>query len=271
MLNYYNIENTFTKLHRIPEPKIEVKLDENIIEIKRKKMEVAIPKGIPLESEREFLKMATSNKFLLSIGNKGTGKSFTLLHFLRLALDAGDWFDCYFLVLPMYNQEADDSYAFIKNYKNKKIYIYNEWDSDIILNQIMDRPADERKFIAVDDSTGHFNSYAYDPILTKFLATLRHWCATMYVITHTIRKSLPTAMRALIDGLLVYNTSSRMSLQVIYEEYLSILFNSFNEFLTFYKKNVLYSSPYNGLFINIRMNDKVYENINQWQFLKNTK
>ena len=74
-------------------------------------------------------------------------------------------------------------------------------------------------------------------------------------------------MRALIDGLLVYNTSSRMSLQVVYEEYLSILFDTFNQFLTYYKKNVLYSTPYNGIFINIRMNDTVYEDINNWSFL----
>ena len=74
-------------------------------------------------------------------------------------------------------------------------------------------------------------------------------------------------MRALIDGLLVYNTSSRMSLQVVYEEYLSILFDTFNQFLTYYKKNVLYSTPYNGIFINIRMNDTVYEDVNNWSFL----
>ena len=106
----------------------------------------------------------------------------------------------------------------------------------------MDKPPDEKKFICVDDSTGHFNSYAYDPILTKFLATLRHGTCTMWVLPPTRRKSLPTAMRALIDGHLVYNTSSRMSLQVVYEEYLSILFDTFNQFLTYYKKNVLLSS-----------------------------
>ena len=267
---YYNIENSFSKLRKTPQPKVEVKKEGNIIEVKRKKTEITMPKGVTQESEKEFLKMATSDKFILSIGNKGTGKSFTLLHFLKLAFE-NDWYDCYFLVLPMYQHEAASSYDFIKEHKNKKIYVYNEWDSEIILNQVMDKNPAEKKFICVDDSTGHFNSYAYDPILTKFLATLRHWTCTMWVITHTIRKSLPTAMRALIDGLLVYNTSSRMSLQVVYEEYLSILFDTFNQFLTYYKKHVLYSTPYNGLFINIRMNDKVYENINEWNMVKDKK
>ena len=59
-----------------------------------------------------------------------------------------------------------------------------------------------------------------------------------------------------------------MSLQVVYEEYLSILFDTFNQFLTYYKKHVLYSTPYHGLFINIRMNDKVYEGVNGWSFWK---
>ena len=262
----YNIENSFSKLRKIPTAKVEVKKEGNITEVKKKKTEIALPKGVAQESEKEFLKMASSEKFILSIGNKGTGKSFTLLHYLMLAFE-NDWYDCYFLVLPMYEHEAASSYDFIKEQRSKKIYVYNEWDSDIILNQVMETPPEQRKFIAVDDSTGHFNSYAYDPLLTKFLATLRHWTCTMWVITHTIRKSLPTAMRALIDGLLVYNTSSRMSLQVVYEEYLSILFDSFNQFLTYYKKNVLYSTPYNGIFINIRMNDKVYEDINNWSFL----
>ena len=58
-----------------------------------------------------------------------------------------------------------------------------------------------------------------------------------------------------------------MSLQVVYEEYLRILFDSFNQFLTYYKKHVLYSTPYNGIFTNIRMNDNVYEDINNWSFL----
>mgnify|MGYP003338289294 CR=1 FL=1 len=75
----------------------------------------------------------------------------------------------------------------------------------------------------------------------------------------------------MIDGLLVYNTSSRMSLQVVYEEYISILFYTFTQFLTYYKKNVLYSTPYNGLLIDIRMNDKVYADVNGWSFLKDRK
>ena len=161
----------------------------------------------------------------------------------------------------MYQHEAASSYDFIKEHKNKKISVYNEWDSEIILNQVMDKPPGEKKFICVDDSTGHFNSYAYDPILTKFLATLRHWTCTMWVVTHTIGKSLPTAMRALIDGLLVYNTSSRMSLQVVYKEYLSILSDAFNQFLTYYKKHS----------VDIMMNDKVYEDVNNWGFLKDKK
>ena len=201
----YNIENSFSKLRKLPTAKVEVKKEGNLTQVQKKKTEIAIPKGVTQESEKEFLEMATSEKFILSIGNKGTGKSFTLLHYLMLAFE-NDWYDCYFLVLPMYEHEASSSYDFIKEQRAKKIYVYNEWDSDIILNQVMETPPEQRKFLAVDDSTGHFNSYAYDPLLTKFLATLRHWTCTMWVITHTIRKSLPTAMRALIDGLLVYNT-----------------------------------------------------------------
>ena len=266
---YYNIENSFSKLHKTPQPKVEVKKEGNIIEVKRKQRQTIDLKGVANESERKFLELATSDKFILSIGNKGTGKSWTMLHFLKLALEE-NWFECYYLVLPAYTHEANDSYDFIKKYSKSKIYIYTEWDTDIILTKVMQDPA-EKKLIMCDDSTGSWNSFAFDPLMTKFLAQLRHYTCTMYVITHSIRKSLPTVMRALIDGLLVYNTSSKMSLQVIYEEYLSILFNNFNEFLTYYKKNVLYSTPYNGLFVNIRMNDDVHPDINSWSFVKDKK
>ena len=56
---YYNIENSFNKLRKTPQPKVEVKKEGNIIEVKRKKTEITIPKGVVQESERDFLKMAT--------------------------------------------------------------------------------------------------------------------------------------------------------------------------------------------------------------------
>ena len=66
----YNIENSFSKLRKMPTAKVEVKQEGNITEVKKKKTEIAIPKGVTQESEKEFLKMASSEKFILSIGNK---------------------------------------------------------------------------------------------------------------------------------------------------------------------------------------------------------
>ena len=149
---YYNIENSFSKLQKTPQPKVEVKKEGNIIEIKRKQRQTIDLKGVANESERKFLELATSDKFILSIGNKGTGKSWTMLHFLKLALEK-DWFECYYLVLPAYTHEANDSYDFIKKYSKSKIYIYTEWDTDIILTIVMQDPA-EKKLIMCDDSTG---------------------------------------------------------------------------------------------------------------------
>ena len=58
---YYNIENSFSKLQKTPQPKVEVKKEGNIIEVKRKKTEITMPKGIAQESEKDFLNMATSS------------------------------------------------------------------------------------------------------------------------------------------------------------------------------------------------------------------
>ena len=89
---YYNIENSFSKLRKMSTATVEVKKEGSITEVKRTKTEIAIPKGVTQESEKEFLEMATSEKFILSIGNKDTGKSFTLLHYLMLAFE-NDWYD----------------------------------------------------------------------------------------------------------------------------------------------------------------------------------
>ena len=71
---YNNLENSFSKLHKTPQPKVEVKKEGNVSEIKRKQRQTIDLKGVANESERKFLELATSDKFILSIGNKGTGK-----------------------------------------------------------------------------------------------------------------------------------------------------------------------------------------------------
>ena len=42
---HYNIENSFSKLHKNPQPKVEIKKEGNITDVKRKKTEITIPKG----------------------------------------------------------------------------------------------------------------------------------------------------------------------------------------------------------------------------------
>ena len=51
---YYNIENSFSKLQKTSQPKVEVKKEGNIVEVKRKKTEIAIPKGVTQESEKRI-------------------------------------------------------------------------------------------------------------------------------------------------------------------------------------------------------------------------
>ena len=65
----YNIENSFSKLRKMPTAKVEVKKEGSVTEVKKKKTEIAIPKGVAQESEKDFLEMTSSEKFILSIGN----------------------------------------------------------------------------------------------------------------------------------------------------------------------------------------------------------
>ena len=44
-MKQYNIENSFSKLRKMPTAKVEVKKEGNVTEVKKKKTEIAIPKG----------------------------------------------------------------------------------------------------------------------------------------------------------------------------------------------------------------------------------
>ena len=57
---HYNIENSFSKLRKMPTAKVEVKKEGNVTEVKKKKTEIALPKGVAQDSEKEFLKMTSS-------------------------------------------------------------------------------------------------------------------------------------------------------------------------------------------------------------------
>lgn len=267
-MNYHKTNiNNYEKYKNVMISKPQ-KIDQHEIKTKKKhtikkiNMSQFSNNGVDLD----FLNNSIDNKMILSIGNKGSGKTTTLLNYLKLAFE-NNFFDCYFLILPVFEHEINDSYRFIKEHKGKEqIYIFNEWDTDIILDKIKDKKF-EKSFICVDDSTGHFNAFIQDLELIKFISTMRHFNCSMWVITHSIRRNLPTTMRALIDILLIYKTSSKLSLEIIFDEYLSLMFNNLKEWINYFKENVINKDDYSGLYINIRDHKKIMGDVSDFKFM----
>ena len=211
--------------------------------------------------EKEFLE-EFEGKLAIAIGCKGSGKSFLLLHYVYYALEH-DMYDEYHLVLPCYLFEERDSYSWLKNHKTPaKIYIYNEHD-EMIMNKLIDRPQPYNKaFYGIDDSTGSWSIQA-DPDEIKYLSRLRHFRVTQFIVVHVVRAGLPASLRAQIDMLFLFMSTNRIALQAAYEEWGSMTYPNFKEFLQVFKENVL-DKKYNAMLIFCRKVNTIDTNVHDW-------
>ena len=212
-------------------------------------------------TEKEFLD-AFHGKFTMSIGSKGSGKSWTLLHYIKYAMD-NDMYDEYHLVLPVYEFEQNDSYAWLTKHKTKaKIFVYTEHDL-MIVNKLIDRKRPyNNAFWGLDDSSGSWKIQA-DAFELKFYSRLRHFNVTMWIVVHTVRAALPASLRSQIDFLFLFMNTNRKALEAIYEEWLSISIGTFKEFMEIYKKNVL-DVEYGSMLIWCRKPGVYDVNVKDW-------
>ena len=221
--------------------------------------------GKPGTTEKDFLK-AFDGKFAMSIGSKGSGKSFTLLHYIKYAMD-NDMYDEYHLVLPVFEFEQNDSYHWLTKHKTQsKIFIYTEHD-EMIINALIGRKQPYNKaFFGIDDSTGSWKLQA-DAYELKFLSRLRHYKVTQWVVVHTVRAALPASLRSQIDFLFLFMNTNRKALEAIYEEWLSITIPTFKEFMEIYKKDVL-NVEYGSMLIWCRKPGVYDTDVKGWQILQ---
>lgn len=214
--------------------------------------------------EKDFLEEFEKGRVCLSVGTKGSGKSYTMLAYLRYCLKH-DIYDVYLLSLPVYKFEQFDSYDFIKNYKGKaKIIIFNRYDT-MIFKKAMSLPNESRKLILLDDSTGGW-SWRAEPEELQFLAAIRHHNCSLWIVIHVLKSALPPTMRSMIDFIFLHLNTNKKGLETVYEEYLSIAMPTFKEFMEYYKKNVL-DRKYNSLLINCREVNSYSSDTIEWEIL----
>jgi len=170
----------------------------------------------------------STGKLCLSLGTKGSGKT----HFMNLWLKyciANNLYDIYFLVLPSYSIESNDSYAFLDP-KSDQLFIFEEY-RPIISEKIMkfqrknqnSKTGKKKVLFVIDDSSGEkLNSFQMDNSMKKLITSVRHFNCVLWIISHAICGTLSTFIRANMDLLLLYNCTSQALLESVFSEFLSM-------------------------------------------------
>jgi hypothetical protein len=173
-----------------------------------------------------------TGRFILSIGIKGGGKTYLMNNFLKLAL-LTEKYESYHLVIPMYKHEANDSYNFIPNSNQIKIYNgYSEKVSEIVIKERLNK----HTCFMIDDASGELLQNL-DTTLMKLITTTRHGKGcTLWINVHSAKKILSPLIRQNIDYLFVYRLTNRKLLQDIYDEWLSFKFDDYRQFCDYYLK-----------------------------------
>ena len=203
-------------------------------------------------------------RVICSIGTKYTGKSFLALKYLEAVLNT-DLFDKYVLVLPNLKIEQNDSYSFLKKYKNNKIITLEKYTPEVSAKVIATQKEKKNKgkplFFFIDDASSQSMGSLdqKDNHMKDLLTSIRHYTTFLWVIGHG-RSVFNTFLRANTDIFLFYNMTNKMLLKSLWEEFLSMFkeypkFDLFmNEFIDHNQKN-----RFTPLYLNTRNRFKSYD------------
>lgn len=218
--------------------------------------------NISTSLENEFLNdMKDVGRFVCTIGAKGGGKSFTMLAYLKWAIQ-NNLYEKYHLVLPMYHLEANDSYSFLKD--QKQCLIYESFHTKITQRVLTDRVKFKVLFI-IDDSTSELTDNI-DKNFIKLLTTTRHGNkgVTIWLIFHASKKVMSPAIRMQIDWLLLTNMNNMKLLEDIYIEFLGRYFERFRDFKQFYDQAI--SEKHNSIIFGTQQKG-IDTNVKNWNLL----
>lgn len=179
---------------------------------------------------------------VLALGIKGGGKTYKLNQMIRWCM-ANECYDVYFLILPVYKFEADDSYAYLKDKRitgKAKVFVAPEYGNQLSTS-IMSRKDDEnspRIMIWLDDlAAGAYSRLVEDEAFVALISIARHKKVSIVICYHSLTSGGPRGVlnpfvRANITHLFLYKLTNTKLLESIYEEFLSLVpeFKNFNDF-----------------------------------------
>jgi hypothetical protein len=200
-------------------------------------------------------------KVIMSLGTKGSGKTHCLTQYLKLCLK-NKVYDAYYLVLPAYMIEANDTYKFLKPHKNVVIMTgYMPDMTEKLMNSIIKakkRGKNPRTLYAIDDSSAEeLDHNKMDEAMKKFITSIRHYHTDLFLVTHATNSCMSPFLRGQVDIMLLYKMTNYKLMKIIFEEFLSLTYGK-NEkgFITEYKD--LMKKPYECLYINLR-NQEIFK------------
>lgn len=194
--------------------------------------------------EKKFIN-DEDERVIISMGAKGSGKTTILLNFIKY-IHKKNWYSEFHLVIPSFNKsklvDGSDQYGFLRGMKN--MFIYTQYDS--LISDIVLKKCDGKKriFYGIDDATSKGLDLIKDQSLLHLITTSRANKCKIWLCVHGSKKILSPIIRANIDYLFIHKISNKKLLEAIFEEWFSMIFNDFKDFLNFYneKLNIRYNS-----------------------------
>jgi len=183
------------------------------------------------DHEQEFLKDMEIGRFVLGIGAKASGKSYLMTSYLKHALYNNTYKHIHIVLPVSIKGEANNSYAFLENQKH--VLIYPHYREEISKRVDKDRQKGKTLFI-IDDASGELLKNI-DNTLIQLITTTRHYKGcSIWICVHSAKKILMPIVRQNLDHLFIYRIVNVKLLQDMYDEYFSMMFNSFEDFKIFY-------------------------------------
>jgi hypothetical protein len=173
-------------------------------------------------SNKIFIKSVLKNRIILSLGTKGSGKTYLMLQFLRYCFK-NELYEHYILCLPAFTIEQNDSYGFI-NEKDPNIYIFEGYDEFItaeLIKQQENKKKQKKTLFVIDDASGEM-IWNIDPFMRKLITSVRHYNVSLWFLAHATSKIISPFFRANLDIMLLSRVTSFKLLENIYDEYLSL-------------------------------------------------
>lgn len=200
---------------------------------------------------------------VLSVGMKRQGKTYLMIKFLMKAIKENKY-DQYYLVLPQFEHERDGKYKFLSYFPN--VHIFNAYHK-LVSDKVLQAVQTSHVFFGIDDATSELLNNI-DVSFSKLLTCNEHGkkCA-IWLCVHSCKRILTPLVRQMVNYIFIYKNSNQMLLKTMWEEYYSVDFPNFKEFIDMYK-DIVYKNQNEAFMYSFNGNHSF--GIKHWKMMEET-